>query len=162
MNRLTEPLTIGRVADAAGVGVETVRFYERKGLVPRPRRPQQGFRAYPADTVARIRFIRQAQELGFTLREIRDLMSLRADPRADCGSVRVRAETKLADVTAKMDRLKKIRRALEILIAACPGSGAIASCSILDGFDQSRSSRSNGVARRKQEAVACLSEKRAR
>ncbi len=128
------PLTIGKVARAAGVGVETVRFYERKGLIARPRRPQRGFRSYPAETVASIRFIRQAQELGFTLREIKDLLSLRADPNTDCAAVRRRSQAKLADVVAKSRQLDRIRRALEALIAACPGRGAIRTCSILDAL----------------------------
>lgn len=141
MLKMIEPkmiasLTIGRLARASGVGVETVRFYERVGLVSRPRRPQQGFRAYPADTVARIRFIRHAQGLGFTLREVKDLLSLRTDPNADCAVVRQRAEAKRNDVTARIERLDEIRRALDTLIAACPGKGQITACTILDAFNE--------------------------
>jgi DNA-binding transcriptional MerR regulator len=77
-NSMSAPFTIGRVAEAAGVGVETVRFYERKGLLAQPRTPQQGFRFYPPDTPERIRFIREAQDLGFTLRETAELLALRA------------------------------------------------------------------------------------
>jgi Hg(II)-responsive transcriptional regulator len=128
------PLTIGKVAHDAGVGVETIRFYERKGLIARPHRPQRGFRSYPPETAQRIRFVRQAQELGFTLREIKDLLSLRADPTADCSEVRRKSQEKLANVIAKSRQLDSIRRALEALIAACPGRGAIRTCSILDGL----------------------------
>ena len=79
-------MTIGKVAGEAGVGVETVRFYERKGLIRKPRRPSNGgYRTYPSDAVERILFIRQAQELGFSLREIKELLSLQADPATDCG-----------------------------------------------------------------------------
>lgn len=130
------PLTIGRLARASEVGVETVRFYERVGLVSRPRRPQQGFRSYPADTVARIRFIRYAQGLGFTLREVKELLSLRTDPSADCAAVRRRAEAKRNDVAAKIARLDEIRHALDTLIAACPGKGQITACTILDAFNE--------------------------
>ncbi len=129
MNRMT----IGRAAARAGVGVETVRFYERRGLIERPPRPRHGgFREYPAETIRRIRFIRQAQEIGFSLREIAELLSLKADPAADCRHVRDRAAAKLAEVERKIERLERIRTALEALVAACPGSGAIRACSILE------------------------------
>ncbi len=125
---------IGSVARTAGVGVETVRFYERRGLIERPRKPAGGgFRDYPGEAVERIRFIRQAQELGFSLREIEELLSLQADPTADCADVRDRAEAKLDDVLGKIARLERIRGALEELIAACPGRGPVMeTCSIMD------------------------------
>ncbi len=127
--------TIGKAARMAGVGVETIRFYERRGLIEQPPKPALGgFRAYPDETVRRIRFIRQAQELGFSLREIQDLMSLRADPAADSGDVRERAAAKLAEVNRKITELKRIRAALETLIAACPGGGALRACSIMDAL----------------------------
>lgn len=125
-------MTIGKLARAAGVGVETVRFYERKGLIRQPPRPQSGYRTYDDNAVHRIRFIRQGQELGFSLREIGALMALRADPGADCSDVRMRARDKLAEVDAKMARLAAIRSALERVIAACPGKGALRACSIID------------------------------
>ncbi len=114
--------TIGKAARMAGVGVETIRFYERRGLIEQPPKPALGgFRAYPDETVRRIRFIRQAQELGFSLREIDDLLSLRADPSSDAGDVRERAEAKLTEVNRKIGELERIRTALETLLAACPG-----------------------------------------
>lgn len=134
MSDTVAPLTIGKIALSAEVGVETVRFYERKGLIARPRRPQRGFRCYPPDTVDSIRFIRQAQELGFKLREIKELFSLRSDPKADCAAVRRKSQEKLADVIAKSRQLDRIRGALEALIAACPGRGAVRTCSILDAL----------------------------
>ena len=127
-------ITIARAARAAGVGVETIRFYERRGLIVQPRKPASGFREYDADTVARIRFIRQAQELGFSLREIEELLNLRADPNADCSEVRAQAATKRNEVTQKIVDLKRIRAALDVLIAACPGKGAVTACSILDAL----------------------------
>jgi Hg(II)-responsive transcriptional regulator len=129
-------MTIARAARAAGVGVETIRFYERRGLIAQPRKPASGFREYDADAVARIRFIRQAQELGFSLREIEELLSLRADPKADCAEVRVQATTKRDEVTKKIANLKRIRMALDTLIATCPGSGALKACTILDAIEQ--------------------------
>lgn len=128
-------LTIGKLARKAGVGVETIRFYERKRLLARPRRPERGFRIYPDDAVQRIRFIRQAQDLGFTLREIHDLLSLRPDPYVDCGKVFERASRKLQDVVSKIDRLQTIRRALETVLAACPRHGMVRSCSILEAIE---------------------------
>jgi len=148
MSGTINPTTIGKVARDAEVGVETVRFYERKGLIARPRRPQRGFRSYPPETAQRIRFIRQAQELGFTLREIKDLLSLRADPKADCADIRRKSQEKLADVIAKRQRLDNIQRALEALISACPGRGAIRACSILDGLSEPPKRKSAAEPRR--------------
>lgn len=125
-------MTIGDVARLAGCGVETIRFYERRGLIARPPKPSAGFRCYPEDTVDRVRFIRQAQKLGFALREVGELLSLRADPMADCAEVRARAVAKLTEVERKIAQLVQIRDALEGLIAACPGEGALRTCSIIE------------------------------
>lgn len=128
-------MTISKAARSAGVGVETVRFYERKGLIQQPPKPiGGGFRTYPEETVARVRFIRQAQEIGFSLREIVELLSLRADPSADCSDVREQASMKLEEVKHKITKLEEIRGALEDLIAACPGRGALRACSIMDAL----------------------------
>ena len=127
--------TIARAAEAAGVGVETIRFYERRGLIAQPPKPARGFRTYPEETVARIRFIRQAQELGFSLAEVQELLALGADPEAECGAVRAQAEKKLAEVESKLARLEAIRTSLRKLIATCPSEGpAIGRCSILGAF----------------------------
>ncbi len=130
-------MTIGKVARKAGVGVETIRFYERRGLIEQPPKPESsGFRVYPAEVMQRIRFIRQAQELGFSLKEIAELQSLRADASTDSGRVREHARAKLEDVDRKMARLKRIRLALKDLIAACPGEGApLRACSIMDALE---------------------------
>lgn len=128
--------TIGRLARAAGVGIETIRFYERQRLLARPRRPERGFRAYPEDAVQRIRFIRQAQALGFTLREIQELLTLRADPSVDCADVLQRATVKRQDVDSKISQLQRIREALDRLIAACPRHGSVGACSILEAMAQ--------------------------
>ncbi len=129
-----KPLTIGTLASRAGVGVETIRFYERKGLVRRPPRPGTGFRVYPEDSVTRIQFIRRAQGLGFTLQEIGGLLALRVTPGTDCAAVRTRAVSKLAIVETRLAELERIRGALGKLIAACPGRGALATCTILEAL----------------------------
>lgn len=134
-------MTIGKVARDAGVGVETVRFYERRGLIDQPAKPKtSGYRDYPPETVERIKFIRQAQDLGFSLREIGELLVLKADPGADCADVRAQAAAKLEDVLVKIGRLQRIRGALEALVGACPGTGALAGCSILDALTETRQS----------------------
>lgn len=124
-------LTIGKAARDAGVNIETVRFYERRGLLDRPPKGA-GYRAYTPEQVARIRFIKEAQQVGFSLREIGDLLALRADPAADCSEVRLQAVAKLAEVRRKIEQLRAVGAALETLIAACPGHGALAECSIMD------------------------------
>ncbi len=137
-------MTIGRLAREVGVGVETVRFYERRGLIKQPHKPEYGgFREYSDEVIERIRFIRHAQELGFTLREIDELLSLRADPTTDSGDVRERAEAKLHQVNEKVAQLGRIRAALQQLIAACPGSGALRTCSILEAIE-SRGDKAEG------------------
>jgi MerR family mercuric resistance operon transcriptional regulator len=126
-------VTIGEAARRAGVGVETIRFYERRGLVAQPTPPpNQRVRLYPAETVKRIRFIRQAQQLGFSLREIEELLALRADPNADCSEVRAQAIAKLQQVRAKVEQMREIGAALEAVIVVCPGQGGLQGCSILD------------------------------
>lgn len=126
-------LTIAKAARQAGVGVETIRFYERRGLIEQPRKPQgSGFRLYSPEQIKRIKFIRQAQQIGFSLHEIQELLSLRADPNADCSMVRGQAVVKLDEVERKIDQLRQIRAALEALIAVCPGKGGLQACTILD------------------------------
>lgn len=132
---MANAMTISRAAERAGVGVETIRFYERRGLIEQPLRPRSGgYRFYDDTVVERIRFIRQAQELGFSLREITELLSLRADPTADCGDVRVQAVAKREEVDRKMAQLRHIRAALDALIASCPGGGALRACTIIDAL----------------------------
>ncbi len=131
-------MTISNAARQADVGIETIRFYERRGLIEQPPKPDGvGFRVYPDATVQRVRFIRHAQELGFSLREINELLSLRADPTADSADVLERATTKLEEVNRKIVQLGRIRAALEELIAACPGHGGLQACSIMDALVES-------------------------
>lgn len=129
-------LTIGRAAKAANVNVETIRFYERRGLIAQPRKPAGGgAREYDEEAVARVRFVRQAQDIGFSLREIAELLSLRADPGADCAAVRAKAIEKRGEVQAKLDQLARMREALDVLIAFCPGSGDLGACTILEAIE---------------------------
>lgn len=130
-------MQISTIARKAGVGVETVRFYEREGLIDQPPKPANGgYRNYPPETVDRIRLIRQAQSLGFSLKEAAELLSLKADPMADCADVRMRAEAKLSEVNQKIARLTAVQSALRTLIGACPGEGvATRCCSILDALE---------------------------
>lgn len=132
---MASSLTIGALAKEAGVGVETVRFYERRGLVRRPARPGSGYRAYSEDTVKRIRFIRNAQAIGFSLQEIKDLLALRMTAGTSCAAVRSRAAAKAAEVERRLEELARIRTALERLVAVCPGRGSIVNCTILDTLE---------------------------
>lgn len=128
-----QTLTIGKAAREAGVNIETVRFYERRGLIEQPPKGG-GYRIYSPELVARIRFIKEAQQIGFSLSEIRELLTLRADPAADCSDVQRQAMAKLEEVQRKVEKLREIGRALETLIAACPGRGGLRACSILDAL----------------------------
>lgn len=128
-------LTIGDVAKEAGVGVETVRFYERKGLIDRPVRPRSGFRRYDEQTPRRIRFIRHGQELGFSLREIRELLDLRIDPEVSCADVKAKAIAKVAEVEEKLASLGRMRDTLLAITRSCAGEGPTTECPILDALD---------------------------
>lgn len=132
MERSVPALTIGELARAAEVGVETIRFYERKGLVPEPPRRRSGYRQYPPQAVQRVRFIRRAKELGFTLREIQELLSFRVDSETACADVLALARAKIEDIEARMAELDRMKRVLERLARTCRGSGASSDCAILD------------------------------
>ncbi len=127
--------TIGQLAKQAGVGVETVRFYERKGLIEQPRKRTSGYRVYPDDVVQRIRFIRHAKDLGFTLAEIGELLSLRPDPRTNCAAVKSRAQAKMADIDEKMASLTRMQRSLAKLVDACDRRSQTAECPILEALE---------------------------
>ena len=130
-------LTIGQVAREAGIGVETVRFYEREGLLEHPARRSSGYREFQTDAVARLRFIKQAQRLGFTLREIKELLALKIDPDSKRAQVRERALTKIADIERRIKELKRMKKALAPLIEACDGQGKLEGCPSLDAIDSS-------------------------
>lgn len=129
------PLTIGEVARSTGVGVETVRFYEKQALIPKPARKPSGYRQYDADAVRRIRFVLAAKEVGFTLKEIRELLALRVSGRRSCAEVKERALAKLATVDARLAELQRVRAALAHLAASCTGAGPTSACPLLDALD---------------------------
>jgi MerR family mercuric resistance operon transcriptional regulator len=136
MNRTTvNPLTIGEVARLSSVGIETVRFYEREGLLAKPQRTSSGYRQFDEDAVARLQFIRRAKELGFTLNEIKDLLSLRVDAHTSCKDVRTRAEAKIADIEGKIKSLRRMKKALEQLMSECNQRGSESECPILDALE---------------------------
>lgn len=124
-------MRIGELARAAGVGVETVRFYERRGLLPPSERAASGYRTYGAEDVARLRFIRKAKTLGFELREIGELLALREDAATSCGEVGRRAVAKVADLERRIAEVDAIRRALVRLAAECSKGGASGPCPLL-------------------------------
>ena len=128
-------LTVGQVARRAGVGVETVRFYERHGLLDEPQRRESGYRQYGDDDVAVLRFIRRAKQLGFTLKEIKALLALRIDGTATRSDVRAQATAKIADIGAKIRDLQRMRDALSVLTAACHGDGPATGCPILEALN---------------------------
>lgn len=125
---------IGELAKRSGVGVETVRFYEREGLLPEPPRTGGGYRVYDAGAVRRVRFILRAKELGFTLAETKELLELRViDPDA-CGDVEATARAKIAVVDARMQELERIRTVLGDLVRACAANERTGECPILDSL----------------------------
>ena len=129
-------LTIGRLAKEGGVNLETVRFYERRGLLPKPPRSASGYRLFPADAARRLRFIRSAQKLGFSLKEIRELLSLRVSRATKSRDIRARTEGKIADIDAKIRSLESMKRTLRKLTNVCDGCVPIAECPILDSLDR--------------------------
>ena len=131
-----DTMTIGKVAKGAGVGVETIRFYEREGLIDQPRRTDSGYRAYPVDTVDRVRFVRHAKELGFSLTEIKELMAWRIAPGTTCGQIKKRAEAKIGDIEDRIRGLQRMKQALRKLAAACRGNGPVSECPILDALER--------------------------
>jgi Hg(II)-responsive transcriptional regulator len=135
MEAAMDNLKSGELAKRAGVNIETLRFYERKGLLPKPPQRASGYREYPAESVRLIRFIKRAQELGFSLREVRDLLALRVEPGTTCADVRQRADEKLSEVQSKIADLKAIERALRTLTATCSGQGPLSDCPILECLD---------------------------
>src|SRR5215472_10359655 len=130
-----ESLTIGRLARAVGVNLETVRYYERRGLLPKPPRTGSGYRLFPMEAKRRLRFIRRAQELGFSLGEIRELLSLRVAPTAKSADLRRRARAKITDIEEKIRSLQSIKKALRDLTQTCPGCGPVRDCPILESLD---------------------------
>ena len=133
-----KPMTIGELARRASLNVETIRFYERNGIIAQPSRPAAGYRAYPPAVVARLGFVHEAKQLGFTLKEIRDLLTLRENPQTDAAAVRARAAAKLAQIEDRISQFQRMRATLQELLFACPGSGALDQCSIVEALSASQ------------------------
>jgi Hg(II)-responsive transcriptional regulator len=124
-------LTSGQLAKKSGVGVETLRFYEREGLLDKPARSGANYRQYTAEAVERVRFIRRAQLLGFQLKDIKELLALRDNPEAGSGEVREKAVAKLADIDQRIKDLEAMKAELARLVATCDGSAPAAHCPII-------------------------------
>ncbi len=131
-----ETISIGKVAKKLGINIETIRYYERRGLIKAPPRKESGYRQYPAETVKRIQFIRHAKELGFSLKEIAELLSLRIEQGVTCGDVKKRAEAKIADIEERIFNLQKMKSALSKLAKECKGRGPVSECPILEALER--------------------------
>lgn len=128
-------MRVGEVAKEAAVNIETVRYYERRGLLPEPSRRSSGYRDYASDTIQLIRFIRHSQDLGFTLREIEELIALRDNRSRRGAEVRALAMAKLTDIDTKIRRLGAMKLALEQLVESCHCNGPAWECPIIESLD---------------------------
>jgi MerR family copper efflux transcriptional regulator len=122
---------IGELANRVGVNIQTIRYYERRGLLPEPERTGSGYREYDEHDVHRMEFILRAKALGFMLSEIRELMDLRVDPTRTADDVRARALEKIADTDAKIRDLQRIRAGLERLVGLCEAHGPVEECALM-------------------------------
>jgi MerR family mercuric resistance operon transcriptional regulator len=130
-------LTIGRLAQLGGVNLETVRYYERRGLLPKPPRTEAGYRQFSPDAAHRLRFIKRAQELGFSLEEVRELLALRLE-LGNCADVRARAQAKIADIEEKMKTLAAMKSTLRGFVNQCEQSASTSECVILASLEDSK------------------------
>ena len=128
------PLTIGQVATAAAVNIQTIRYYERRGLFAAPRRTASGYRQYAEDAVSRLRFIKHAQELGFSLKEIQELLGLRVRHGAACDAVELKTRKKIELVQQKIRDLQRMKRTLARLAAACTARQPTEECPMLEAL----------------------------
>ena len=129
-------MRIGAVANQAAVNIQTVRYYERRGLLAKPPRTESNYRLYSEDSVRRVRFVKRAQELGFSLKEIKELLALRINSRGTRSHVRERTEAKIADIEEKIRSLRAMKKTLTRLTAACcGGGGSVSDCPILEALD---------------------------
>ncbi|WP_322629887.1 heavy metal-responsive transcriptional regulator [Halothiobacillus sp.] len=127
-------ISIGALAQKAGVATETLRYYERLGLIAPKRRTAANYRVYDTTTTHRLTFIRQAQSLGFSLTEISELLALHGRPMADMAEVKQLTETKIADIDQKITHLQRIKSGLEAINTLCPGHGPTTECPILNAL----------------------------
>ena len=136
MDTAKPSFTIGAIAKRVGVAIDTIRYYEREGLLPQPARHASGYRSYDDSAIAQLLFIRRAKSLGFTLDEIRDLLALSADRQRGVRAVKQRALQRLAAIDTRIAELQRVRDGLEQLVEACPGHGAPEQCPILRALVQ--------------------------
>jgi len=129
---MTILLTIGQLAKQAGVNIETIRYYQRRHLIPVPPKPPSGYRQYSQDDLARIQFIKRAQALGFSLNEIAELLTLRIESETVCSDVQKQAEIKIADINLKIQMLQRMKQTLSELVKSCQRNETTNSCPILD------------------------------
>ena len=134
-NNSTSTYKTGEVARRAGVNRETVRYYEKRGLIPEPDRRRSGYRIFTGRHIEQIKFIKRAQELGFTLSEIKELLELRMDEDTPCSEIKQEAQQKYRDVVDKIDDLTRIKETLVDLIDACDQEGPIGECPILEALE---------------------------
>lgn len=130
--------SIGQVAKQSGISVETIRYYEKEGLLKEPERKESGYRQYKQEAIARLSFIQQAKELGFSLKEIGELLSIRADENNLCKEVKQLAQEKLEDIENKLKLLQRMRKSLKKLVDVCPGQVPLNECPILDALEKPR------------------------
>ncbi len=128
--------SIGQVAKQSGVSVETVRYYEKEGLLEVPERKESGYRQFKGDAIARLSFIQQAKKLGFSLKEIGELLSITSDANTVCNEVKQLSQDKLVDIENKIKMLQQMRKSLKKLIDVCPGQAPINDCPILDALQK--------------------------
>lgn len=131
-----DSLTISQVAKRGGVNIQTIRYYERQGLLAPKSRTEAAYRIFSSESVRRIRFIKRAQELGFSLKEIKDLLSLRIDAHTTQADIRKRTQTKIADIERKILHLQAIRASLLRMAEDCSGCGSLKDCPILESLDK--------------------------
>ena len=127
-------LTIGKLAKQVGIGIETVRFYERQGLIEEPPRTDSNYRIYPEDEVKRLQFIKRAKDLGFTLKEIKELIELQNDPDASKADFKNRTKDKIENIKIRIRDLTRVQTALEHLAGSCSGHGSLSDCPILEAL----------------------------
>ena len=123
-------MSIGAVAKKTGISIDTIRYYERNGLIDEPSRSSSGYRQYPSEALSQIKFIKRGKDLTFTLKEIKELMNLSRDPEASCVDFKDIATGKLDEIDANLLKLKRVKSNLKKLTVACPEKGAIENCPI--------------------------------
>lgn len=136
-----ETLKSGDLARRAGVNPETLRYYEREGLLPEPLRSESGYRLYSVADVKRVQFIRRSQELGFSLKEIRELLALKMDASQPASTVKQLTEQKILVIEEKIQSLQAMKQELLSLVKTCSGEGSVDHCPILKNLDETKTDK---------------------